>query len=292
MKIEAVTCCVGYGDFLAETVKQNVGLIDRWIIVTSEADEKTRGVCHAHDLEVLVSEDHARDGGDRGEGAFNKGRMVQRALQMVSQDAWRLHLDADIVLPVQFRRLLEGAHLDKRKLYGCDRVMVRSWEEWQVARRSGWMPHSHCNINMPKGRDVGSRWALHDTGYVPIGFFQLWHAQSDEHKGRRFRKYPIAHGAAHRTDVQFALQWDRRDRELLPEVVVVHLESEPCALGANWLGRKTKPFGPHPEGLPSRHVTEDRSVIPTPGTLWVRDSRATPGACRGTRIDPSGRACS
>ena len=252
LKIEAVTCCVGYGDFLAETVKQNVGLIDRWIIVTSEADEKTRGVCHAHDLDVVISEDHMRDGGHgSGGAAFNKGRMVQRALHMVSQDAWRLHLDADIVLPAQFRRLLEGAHLDERKLYGCDREMIRSWEEWQAAQRSGSMSHSHCNSNLPRGHDVGSRWALHDTGYVPIGFFQLWHALGDEHNGRRFRKYPIAHGAAHRTDVQFALQWDRRDRELLPEIVVVHLESEACALGANWRGRRTRPFGPSVDWPPS-----------------------------------------
>ena len=41
-----------------------------------------------------------------------------------------------------------------------------------------------------------------------------------------------------------SLQWPSRNRVLLGEVVGIHLESEPSALGANWTGRKTKRFGP------------------------------------------------
>ena len=40
------------------------------------------------------------------------------------------------------------------------------------------------------------------------------------------------------------LQWARPDRILIPEIVAVHLESEPSAMGANWKGRTTKAFGP------------------------------------------------
>jgi hypothetical protein len=240
MKIEAVTICVGYADFLAETAKFNAGQLDRWVIVTTEDDEQTREVCRIHDLETLLTGDH-----QRGSGKFNKGRMIDRGLQHLSQGQWRLHLDADVVLPGQFRRMLEGAHLHERKIYGCDRLMVTGWEQWQRLLRSGWLNHTHCSVNIPEGIKIGTRWSLASSGYVPIGFFQLWHGQADEWRGRRHRTYPISHGDACRSDVQHAMQWDRRDRELLPEVIVVHLDSERSRLGANWNGRTTSQFGPH-----------------------------------------------
>jgi hypothetical protein len=79
---------------------------------------------------------------------------------------------------------------------------------------------------------------------VPIGFFQLFHGTALVHGGYHQRSYPVHHGDAARTDVQFALQWDRRDRSLVPELIVLHLESEKAGVGANWRGRTTVPFGP------------------------------------------------
>jgi hypothetical protein len=244
MRIETITVCVGYADFLAETARCNAGLFDRWIIVTSPDDEQTREVCRIHDLETVLSADHRRVAGGLGGGVFNKGRLIDRGLQHCSHDAWRLHLDADIALPQQFRRMLDSADLDEQKMYGCDRLMVRSWEQWQSLLKSGWLNHTHCSVNVPRGVDIGTRWALASTGYVPIGFFQLWHGDADEWRGRRIRPYPIHHGDACRTDVQHSLQWDRRQRELLPEIIAVHLESQVCKLGANWNGRTTPRFAP------------------------------------------------
>jgi hypothetical protein len=54
----------------------------------------------------------------------------------------------------------------------------------------------------------------------------------------------VGHSDAARTDVQFGLQWDRHRRALVPELVVLHLESEDAVTGANWSGRTTRPFGP------------------------------------------------
>ena len=239
LHIEAVTVCVGYGDILAEVARHNAGQLDRWIIVTTEDDEETREICRVHDLETVLSNEHKRS--LTGDGAdFNKGCMINRGLQLVSADAWRLHLDADIVLPHTFKRVLEGAHIDPRKVYGADRLMVDSEEQWHALVDSGWLNHTNCSVNLPAGIEVGTRWALGSTGYVPIGFFQLWHAAADEWRGRRHRGYPVHHADACRTDVQHALQWDRRDRELLPEVVVVHLQPGPAAVGANWSGRTTR----------------------------------------------------
>lgn len=236
-RIEAVTVCIGYADFLEETAKRNMGLFDKWIIVTSREDEATREVCRRLSLHTILSEDHTR------EGEFNKGRLIERGLQHLSAKGWRVHLDGDVVLPSNFRNIIKASHLDERNIYGADRIMVKSREQWNKLLISGWLPNDfHCRVNLPYGLEIGSRWAHHAEGYVPIGFFQMWHSSEDQYKGARIKPYPINHNDACRTDVQFGLQWDRRHRAIIPELLVVHLESEPAPLGANWNGRKTKKF--------------------------------------------------
>lgn len=244
LKLEAVTVCIGYADFLREIIPHNVPVLDRWIIVTEDSDEETRDLCRRHSIQTLLTKDQHRKGED-----FNKGRIVERALQQLSgTNAWRLHLDADIALPSKTRLLLEAADLELTNIYGADRIMVKSFEDWQRLLASNWLSHNwHCLSTPPKGFEIGTRWIHHQMGYVPIGFFQLWHSSADQYKGSRNRPYPSEHNDACRTDVQHALQWDRSCRELLPELLVVHLESSATAkLGANWKGRTTPRFGPPP----------------------------------------------
>lgn len=240
--IEAVTVCVGYDDFLRVMIPYNLPMFDRWIIVTEPSDTMTRELCRQFGLECLQSE----DGIDGGE--FSKGRMVERGLQHTSADGWRIHLDADIVLPRHFRQLVTMAELQNDTVYGVDRVMVKNWNDWQRLLEIGYLDggqyaYSHA-VHFPKGFEIGSRWASTLTGYVPIGFFQMWHSSQDEWRGIRVKPYPRHHNSACRTDVQHGLQWDRKKREILPEIIVVHLESESCKKGTNWKGRKTKRFGP------------------------------------------------
>lgn len=247
-RIEAVTVCHGYADFLEVAARHNRGLFDRWLIVTAPEDAdimrrygNTREVCRKWNLDVLVTEEATRDGN------FHKGHMIQRAQRLLSADAWRLHLDADIILPTTFRTSLAAADLDERKIYGVDRVCVKSWGQWQALLASGYLSHQtdyHCRVVFPRGVEVGSRWASPLQGWVPIGFFQMWHAHADEFISYQFRAHPNRHGEASRTDTQHPLQWDRRQRELLGEVIAVHLESEDAPMAANWRGRKTRRFGP------------------------------------------------
>ncbi len=244
MKLEAVTVCIDYGDFLAVTAPLNLALFDRFIVITTERDEETREVCRRLSLDCLLTRDHLRST-DAGAGGFSKGRIVERGLQHLSKDGWRVHMDADIVLPRDTRRLLRAADLDEGKIYGCDRFLVRGWEEWRRLLRTGWLHHGYQNhVQFPSGFPVGARWADIRVGWVPIGFFQLWHSNADFWKGTRIRRYPQDHNDACRTDTQHALQWDRRERELLPELIAAHLESETAANGVNWRGRKTRRFGP------------------------------------------------
>jgi hypothetical protein len=240
--LEAVTVCVNYSDFLREVIPYNLPMIDRWIIVTTPEDRATRDLCRQFGLYCLQTRD-----GITPEG-FAKGAMIERGLQHTAASGWRMHIDADIALPRHFRMLLDMAELQTDTIYGVDRVVLRSWNEWQEFKKTGYLDGnqyawSHA-VRFPEGRAIGNRWASTLTGWVPIGFLQLWHSSEDEWHGIRTKPYPEKHNSACRTDVQHGLQWDRNKRELLPEVIVVHLESEPCEKGKNWNGRQTKPFGP------------------------------------------------
>lgn len=239
MFIEAITVSDQYSDFLAETVKWNIDHVDRWIIVSSPEDVATHEVCRKYNLELLISEDHKKYG-----DTFNKGRLIERGLQHLSAEGWRLHIDADIVLPYHFKKLLRAADIQEDKIYGCDRIMINGYDEWVKFQNLGWTTHDYQNrVVIPKGYQIGTRWCHIEGGYTPIGFFQLWASQNDHFRGTRIRPYPTRHNDACRSDVQFSMKFDRCKRELLPEVVVVHLESEPAKLGANWCGRQTRFFG-------------------------------------------------
>lgn len=238
VRIEAVTVCVGYSDFLTETAAQNRALLDRWVIVTNHDDEVTVDLCHRLNLECIRTGDFTQRG-----DIFNKGRAVERGLGMLAHDDWLLHLDADVALPMDFRESLLDADLDIECLYGADRHMLVGWDEWQAWKARGSTRGYHC-YQRTLAHKVGARWVDVRYGYVPIGYFQLWHHSQDVRHGIRTRRYPEWHSSAARADVKFALQWDRRRRQLLPEVIVAHLESSPAQTGANWNGRKTPLFGP------------------------------------------------
>jgi hypothetical protein len=66
----------------------------------------------------------------------------------------------------------------------------------------------------------------------------MWHPSATD-----TNTYPPEHGAADRTDVLHAKRYKRADRELIPELVAIHLDSESAKMGANWSGRQTVRFG-------------------------------------------------
>jgi hypothetical protein len=72
----------------------------------------------------------------------------------------------------------------------------------------------------------------------------MWHPQ-----GSGVKNYPTDSSGADRTDMVFAKKWARDKRELIPEIVGVHLDSENATMtswGKNWNGRKTAQFGYFP----------------------------------------------
>jgi hypothetical protein len=237
MIIECVVTCVNYGDFLAASLPFNRHVFDHLMVVTAPEDAHTQRVCEYHDVHCLVTDEFSR-GGD----AFNKGRGINAGLAGLKRTGWLVHMDADIVLPPKAREILLGVPLDPLTIYGIDRINCKSYLDWTRFLRLPALQHE-LDVFVHAGPfSVGTRIAKSEyQGYIPVGFFQLW-------CGPAFpdRRYPEHHGDAARGDMLFAVQWPRQRRQLLPELFAIHLESEPVAMGANWKGRTTRPFGPIP----------------------------------------------
>jgi hypothetical protein len=242
MKLEAVTVCVDYADFLAHTLPANKHLFDRLVVVTDTRDVATRRLCAYHHVECVQT-----DAFYLNDAAFNKGRGINAGLAALDLDGWLLHIDADIVLPPRARDIIERIDLDQSHIYGIDRLMCRSFDAWLGFLAAPEIQHEDEVFVQANAFDLGVRVAKTDAdGYVPIGFFQLWHGST----GRL--RYPDGHGAAARADMLFAQQWPRASRTLIPEIVGIHLESETAPGGANWRGRRTKTFGRATMSTPPR----------------------------------------
>jgi hypothetical protein len=232
-KLEAVIVCSNYADFLRHTLPHNKFLFDRMVVVTDYEDAATRKLCEYHHVECVPT-----DVLETRKNKFRKGAGINAGLERLNCGGWVLHLDADIYLPPQTRLLLEKADLDPACIYGVDRFIVKGPEQWDAFMEQPRLQHENDSWTHLNAFPLGTR--VHYStagGYVPIGFFQLWHPLASG-----VLRYPEGHTDAGREDGLFALNWPRSRRHLLAEIVGYHLESTDATMAANWAGRKTAPF--------------------------------------------------
>jgi hypothetical protein len=241
MHIEAVVVCVNYADFLAYTLPANKSQFNNMVIVTDTKDNATVAVCNKNNVRCVQTDAFYANGNQ-----FNKAAGINVGLNALQKNGWVVHLDADILLPPLTRYILDKTPLNKSKIYGIDRLMCNSYDDWMEYVEGSRSVHEdwaflHLNLF-----SVGSRLVQYGEymdegtpdGWVPIGYFQMWHPSTNN-----TNTYPPEHGAADRTDVLHAKRYKRADRELIPELVAIHLDSETACMGVNWLGRKTIRFG-------------------------------------------------
>jgi hypothetical protein len=238
MYLEGIIICVDYSDFLSHTLPHNKIHFDNLVIVTDNKDEQTKWLCEYYNVKCVQTDIFYKDG-----NKFNKGAAIDEGLKHLSRKGWVLHLDSDIYLPPKTRSILNNLELDPSKIYGADRLMCPDYESWikfldsPTKIQEGWV-YIHLN-SFPIGVRL-AEYANKNSGWEPLGYFQLWNPNGSDVHG-----YPTEHGFADRTDVLQAKKWPRNKRELLPEIVVIHLESEGLGvneMGKNWYGRKTKFF--------------------------------------------------
>lgn len=233
LRIEAVTACVGFDDVLDVTLANNHPNLDTMIVVTSHEDKKTQEVARKHGA-ICVQTDLFRKNGRR----FNKGAALNAGFDRFQYHGWRLHLDSDILLPDNFRRILfNHTHLDENCIYGADRVDVIGLNELDALKGRLQSEPQHAwsaFINPAQNRPLSPRYVDPLRGYVPIGFFQLWNAKCQ-------KPYPYSLGTAAHDDVMFAAEWPLSHRRHLPTVVCYHLCAQTPTLGENWDGKRRQP---------------------------------------------------
>lgn len=246
MKLEAVCVSVGYADFLAETLPLNKQHFSNMVVVTTVDDVDTQKICEVNHVKCVQTDAF---GIERGE--FCKGRGINEGLRVLDLDGWVVHLDADVVLPPLFGRIIGMKKLVPSAVYGCDRYMIPDAKSWYQHKRRPKLQHEDNIWLHTDAYPLGTRIVSTDSnygGYVPIGFFQLW----NPHQSGVLR-YPTSHTSAGKTDMLFAGQFKPSDRQFLPEIIVYHLQSDPDAEnGANWNGRVTPTFEYHRRWRPCR----------------------------------------
>jgi hypothetical protein len=234
MKIEAVVVCVNYSDFLAHTLPHNKNHFNKIVIVTDTKDLETKKLCEYYNVQCVQTDAFYENG-----NKINKGKGINEGLKHLDGDGWVVHLDADIYLPPLTRSILENLELDDQTLYGIDRMMCPTYGDWMdfidnpSPLHEGWI-YVHTTA-FPLGVRIAE---YKNKGWEPIGFFQMWNPA-----GSGVTEYPKEHGSVDRSDVLFAKLFSRAKRQLLPEIISIHIDSEKLVtMGKNWNGRKTAKF--------------------------------------------------
>jgi hypothetical protein len=230
LRLEAVTTSVGFDDILDVTLATNHPQVDTMIVVTSHEDRKTQSVARKHGTMCVQTDLFQRHGRH-----FNKGAAINVGFDRFQFYGWRMHLDADCILPDNFRRMLfNHTDLDPTCIYGADRVDV----VWPGDLRDRFLhlPQHQWRtlIESQVPVKIGARYTDALRGYVPLGFFQLWHASCQ-------KSYPCSLGTAAHDDIMFAAEWPRSRRRLLPTVLCYHLVARTPMWGENWDGDRKQP---------------------------------------------------
>lgn len=260
--LEAVTVCVNYADILKVTIPFNKPLFDNWVIVTSPEDKETQDVCKYYNISCVVTDKFYEDN-----ATFNKAKGINEGLKRLVKVDWVVHIDADVILPANFRQICKEDQLQKDAIYGIDRLnLVGEKDLLKFILHNDNQIKQWTYLNTKTAFDHAFRLHNLNSGYNVIGFFQLFHSSF-------FNKqddwYPTNHTNAARTDVGFQQQWPLNKRLFYPGIISYHIETEPSEKGLNWNGRqskrldnKTTPYIPdYPEwvylGLPNPHTDYD-----------------------------------
>jgi hypothetical protein len=231
LRLEAVTVSVGFDDMLDVTLQMNHPHLDTMIVVTTHDDRKTHRVCAKHGAMCVHTDLFKKNGRN-----FNKGAAINAGFGYFQYHGWRMHIDSDIVLPDNFRRVIfNHTHLNPSTLYGADRVNVIGRREIDGIRLKGTPQHQHrCLVESISRRPIGARYVHNLHGYLPLGYFQMWHATCQ-------KAYPYSLGTAAHDDTLFAMLWPLGSRQLLPSVLTYHLCEREPHWGENWEGHRRQP---------------------------------------------------
>jgi len=119
--IQVVVICVNYSDFLKITYQKNIRFFNQtnYHIITSSEDQKTIDLCVNLNIKYEIYDDFYLNSSKMNKsGAINK---IQKRLYNEFPDDWILLLDADIILPDNFKELFLSKCDNTMSLYSLKR---------------------------------------------------------------------------------------------------------------------------------------------------------------------------
>ena len=230
LRLEAVTVCVGFDDLLDVTLGLNHPHLDTLIVVTSHADRATQAVARKHGAICAQTDLFGKNG-----RPFNKGAAINAGFSRFQYHGWRLHLDADIALPDNFRRILFNHTAPGPRLHLRRGSRGRNWRQ---GHRTGELPPAAL-----------PRFSNRSTALAPaLGAVRRYLAGICSN--RLFpalalldaKGLPVVarNRGARRCHVCRAMAGALQPRHL-PTVICQHLCAHAPSLGENWDGERRQP---------------------------------------------------
>lgn len=214
MKVDIVTVCVDYDDFLSVTVPTWKRFTNSITVITTPEDKKAQDLCEKESLKCVLSSGIHKDGLE-----FNKNVMLNDGLRTLDNPEWIWLLDGDIYLE-RFPDI-DFNSLDKERIHQARRRMFEYYNQWKEAFAN--------KETYDKIRIIYYCW----------GYFQLFHTSASAIKNSKcgiFYDEKATDEISKHGDREFQRRFVRQS---IFEECVDHLGLP----RVNWFGRKTKRWG-------------------------------------------------
>lgn len=179
-KIEAIIVCKNYSKFLEITLPLNKKHFDNIIVATSEDDFKTQEICTRENIYYGFYKDFNKNG-----ATFNFGGARQAAIPSLKYHDWLCYLDADIILPDNFRELFDVNAANINRFYGSYRRFITKLSDYK---------------SLLKGEKKLEEFEkIEGSG---VGYFQLINLNSNVCKYYNYNLYPDSYNSEN-VDIEF-----------------------------------------------------------------------------------------
>jgi len=192
MKFEAIIVAYNYKDFLSTTLPLNLEVLDHVVVITKENDPIIE-YCQSlksDKISIVITDAFHHDG-----AKFNKGLVINIGFQNLIHKEWVMTLDADIVLPPDFKDKFCKSFNNLEYIYGSRRYNIDTRKEWE---------------DLQAGRKTVNDFILfRGFGY---GFLTMWHYHSSTFqrllKDNNGLAYPFWIKEAREIDWMFVRNWE------------------------------------------------------------------------------------
>lgn len=215
-KIIMIMVCSGYASKLRETISYNKGEVDEIIVVTEEWDVETQKLCKEFNVKAHISRKRNLNG-----AIFNKGAMINEGIEIAHKTyntSWILLTDADMILPINFKKVWSKKILNPGTLYYAERVDIEPEDVLKYV----------IHPNKVKNAFIANPY----IDRYPWGYFQLFNLNAEALKNRE-KPYSEEYLSAGYVDGEFIKNW-HKSRWYFTGVRLLHLKHG--KYGGNWNG--------------------------------------------------------